>query len=330
MNTLSTAVKEFNNNNVEDLMEFKLKKSDAELYVPKKDELYEHTEIYPKIEKIVDSGKFFPALITGPTGIAKTLTVEQVFANKNKELMRVNITIESDEDSLMGGFRLKDGNTYFDKGPVIIAMERGCTLLLDEIDLGNPSRLLCLQSVLEGRGYLIKKTGEWVPAKKGFNIILTANTKGGGDENGMYVGTQILNEAMMDRIPITMEATYPSEETEIRIINRLFDSLGVTNVDKTVKLMIKFARDVRDTVEKSADIIHNISTRRLCQIATAYSVYGDLRESVEMCLSRFDNHHKDAYMKLFDLLSDDSPKKPDTKDDDDEDFMKQLKALKAF
>lgn len=271
-------------------------------YVPNLDEMYVKTPFYDTLKTIVDSGEFFPVLVTGPSGVAKTLTIEQLCHDTDREMFRVNITIESDEDALMGGFRLIDGNTVFHKGPVIMAMERGGILLLDELDLGSPTRIMCLQSVLEGKGYYIKKTNEWVLPKDGFTVIATANTKGTGDEDGKYTGTQILNEAALDRFPITIEVDYPKKDEETAIMKNVFAKLGLED-EKALKHLVAFASHVREEVRKDTNSFqYNISTRRLVNIARAYKIFGNLKQAVTLSLARFDVWHRDSFIKFFDMM----------------------------
>jgi MoxR-like ATPase len=270
--------------------------------IPATDKTYVNTPYFEDLKLILDSGTFFPVLITGPSGVGKTITVEQVCAATQRNLYRVNITIESDEDSLMGGWRLVDGNTVFFKGPVIEAMENGSILLLDEIDLGSPTKIMCLQSVLEGKGYFIKRTGEWVAAKEGFMIIATANTKGLGDETGRYMGTQMLNEAALDRFPVTFEAGYPNKTAERRIINHHAKQNKIAISTEQVNILLAFAGNIRKTVESSSEISYNISTRRLVDIVRAFAIYGDLEKSLVLCTARFDAYHQASFLKYFRAL----------------------------
>ena len=272
-------------------------------FVPIKDENYVPCEKYNDIEKIINTNIFLPFLVTGPTGAGKTKTVEQVHANINKELYRVNITSETDEDSLMGGFRLKDGETYFDKGPVIQAMETGATLLIDEIDLGSPNKIMCLQSVLEGVGYLIKRTGEWVEPKEGFNVVATANTKMSGDVTGNFVGTQILNDALRDRFIITMEYDYPTPEQEKKIINifmKTNDIVGKYTEDK-IDHLISWVNKTRgeEEDENMFDTDAAISTRRLMGILTVDMIFNDLEKSIRYGLSKFDNTVVESFLEYY-------------------------------
>lgn len=296
-------------------------------FIPEEDSLYIPVDYHKDVTKILESGFFYPTLITGPSGVAKTLTVSQICAKLKRELIRVNITVESDEDSLMGGFRLENGSTVYKKGPIIEAMERGAILLLDEIDLSHPQRAMCLQSVLEGNGYLIKKTNEWVKPAKGFMIIATANTKGNGDEDGKYIGTQILNEAMLDRFPATFEARYPTEKQEKKILNKLMTFLGLEDPEKdahVVDLLVRFANEVRDAVKKGQDDIHhNISTRRLTNILRSYKIFGDLDKAMNISLSRYDQAHKEAFLKIFENIKPKAPgeEEPEETEEIDEEFQ---------
>ena len=248
------------------------------------------------IKKIIKSKMFYPVFITGLSGNGKTLMVEELHSQLKKELIRVNITIETDEDDLLGGFRLINGETKFVPGPVIQAMERGCTLLLDECDLGS-NKLLALQPVLEGKGVFLKKINKWITPKKGFNVIATANTKGKGSDDGRFVGTNVLNEAFLERFAITIEQPYPSSVVEKKII------LG--SMTKYSKVDEKFADNLTiwaEVIRKTfydGGIDEIISTRRLDHIVKAYSIFNDKMKSIELCVSRFDDDTKDSFMDLY-------------------------------
>ena len=251
---------------------------------------------FSTIEKIVKSGMFYPIFITGLSGNGKTLMVEQVHAKLNKELIRVNITIETDEDDLLGGFRLVNGETKFVPGPVIEAMERGCTLLLDECDLGS-NKLLALQPVLEGKGVFLKKINKWIIPKEGFNVMATANTKGKGSEDGRFIGTNILNEAFLERFAITIEQPYATPATEKKIV------LGA--MTKYKKVDEEFATNLitwADVIRKTfydGGVDEVISTRRLDHIVKAFAIFGDKMKAIELCVARFDEDTKDSFMDLY-------------------------------
>ena len=248
------------------------------------------------IEKVVKSGMFYPIFITGLSGNGKTLMVEEVCAKLNKELIRVNITIETDEDDLLGGFRLVNGETKFVPGPVIEAMERGCTLLLDECDLGS-NKLLALQPVLEGKGVYLKKINKWVTPKEGFNVMATANIKGKGSEDGRFIGTNILNEAFLERYAITMEQPYAAAATEKKIIMGAMKKYG--DVDEGfAKNLITWAEVIRKTFYDGG-IDEVISTRRLDHIVKAFAIFGDKMQAIELCVARFDEDTKVSFLDLY-------------------------------
>ena len=248
------------------------------------------------IEKVVKSGMFYPMFITGLSGNGKTLMVEQVCAKLNKELIRVNITIEIDEDDLLGGFRLVNGETKFMPGPVIEAMERGCTLLLDECDLGS-NKLLCLQPVLEGKGVYLKKINKWVTPKDGFNVIATANTKGKGSDDGRFIGTNILNEAFLERFAVTMEQPYASATTEKKIVLGSMKKYGAVDEEFATNL-VTWAEVIRKTFfDGGVDEV--ISTRRLDHIVKAFAIFGDKMQSIELCVARFDEDTKASFLDLY-------------------------------
>ena len=251
---------------------------------------------FATIKKIVQSGMFYPVFVTGLSGNGKTLMVEQIHAKLKKELIRVNITIETDEDDLLGGFRLINGETKFVPGPVIDAMERGCTLLLDECDLGS-NKLLALQPVLEGKGVYLKKVNKWVTPKKGFNVMATANTKGKGSEDGRFIGTNILNEAFLERFAITIEQPYATATTEKKIV--LGSMKKCDKVDEEfADNLVTWAEVIRKTFfEGGVDEL--ISTRRLDHIVKAYAIFDDKMKSIELCVARFDEDTKESFMDLY-------------------------------
>ena len=251
---------------------------------------------YSNIKKIIKSGMFYPVFVTGLSGNGKTLMIEQLHAELKKELIRINITIETDEDDLLGGFRLVNGETKFVPGPVIEAMERGCTLLLDECDLGS-NKLLALQPVLEGKGVFLKKVNKWITAKPGFNVMATANTKGKGSEDGRFIGTNILNEAFLERFAITIEQPYPASATEKKIVLGSMKKYGSVDEEFATNL-VTWAEVIRKTFYDGG-VDEVISTRRLDHIVKAFTIFGDKMQSIEMCVARFDEDTKDSFMDLY-------------------------------
>ena len=251
---------------------------------------------FKDLKSILKSGIFFPVFITGLSGNGKTLMVEQICAKLKKELFRVNITIETDEDDLIGSNTLINGNIVFKEGPVLKAMRKGAVLLLDEVDLAS-NKIMCLQSILEGGGYLIKKTGEFVKPEEGFTVVATANTKGKGSEDGRFIGTNILNEAFLERFAICLEQEYPPVTTEKKIVKGDFAILGVNDDDFADKLV-----DWADVIRKSfyeGAVDEVISTRRLVHIAKAFSMFNDKLKSIEVCLARFDEDTKASFLDLY-------------------------------
>ena len=251
---------------------------------------------YGNLKKIIKSNLFYPVFITGLSCNGKTLMVEQLHAELGKELIRVNITIETDEDDLLGGFRLVNGETKFVPGPVIEAMERGCTLLLDECDLGS-NKLLALQPVLEGKGVFLKKINKWIVPKKGFNVFATANTKGKGSEDGRFIGTNILNEAFLERFAITIEQPYPTAAVEKKIVLGSMKKYNAVDEDFAANL-VTWAEVIRKTFYDGG-VDEVISTRRLDHIAKAFAIFEDKMLAIEMCVSRFDEDTKESFIDLY-------------------------------
>ena len=264
--------------------------------VPKKDPIFVSFGNYPDVKNIIKSGQFYPVFITGLSGNGKTMGVTQACAELKKELIRVNITIETDEDDLLGGYRLKDGQTVWQNGPVIEAMERGAVLLLDEIDLAS-NKIMCLQPILEGSGVFVKKINKFIKPQSGFTVIATANTKGQGSEDGKFIGTNVLNEAFLERFPITFEQSYPTMKIEKKILTNTLKAAGKTD-DKFVDKLTTWADVIRKTYfDGGVDEI--ISTRRLVHITQAFAIFDNKMKAIQMCTNRFDDDTKNSFVELY-------------------------------
>ena len=260
-------------------------------YIPEKDDSYVPFGNFNSVRKVISSRKFYPTFITGLSGNGKTMSVEQACAAAKRELIRVNITIETDEDDLIGGFRLVNGDTVWHNGPVVEALERGAVLLLDEIDLAS-NKILCLQSVLEGKGVFLKKIGKYVRPSSGFNVIATANTKGKGSEDGRFVGTNILNEAFLERFPVTFEQEYPTSTIETKIL------LNAGCEKEFTDNLIKWAGIIRKTFfDGGVDEV--ITTRRLVHIVQAFDIFGNRLDAITKCVNRFDDDTKQSFLDLY-------------------------------
>ena len=267
--------------------------------IPDKDDTFVKFGNFNDIKKIIQSRLFYPTFITGLSGNGKTFSVEQVCAQLNRELIRVNITIETDEDDLIGGFRLVNGETVWHNGPVVEALERGAILLLDEIDLAS-NKILCLQSILEGKGVFLKKIGRFVKPAAGFNVVATANTKGKGSDDGRFIGTNVLNEAFLERFPVTFEQSYPAPTTEQKILEGIALDLGVEDRD-FCKRLVDWADVIRKTFYDGG-IEEIISTRRLVHIIRAYSIFQDKAKAIQVCVNRFDDETKQSFLELYDKV----------------------------
>mgnify|MGYP000541708589 FL=1 len=274
----------------------------AQNLIPDVDETFVKFGPFADVKKIIQSKLFYPTFITGLSGNGKTFSVEQACAQLNRELIRVNITIETDEDDLIGGFRLVDGNTVWHNGPVIESLERGAILLLDEIDLAS-NKILCLQSILEGKGVFLKKIGKWVKPAAGFNVIATANTKGKGSEDGRFIGTNVLNEAFLERFPVTFEQSYPHVKIEEKMLSLHSASVGVHD-SEFIKKLVDWADIIRKTFYDGG-IEEIISTRRLVHIIRAYSIFKNKAKAIENCVNRFDDETKQSFMELYDKVDSD-------------------------
>ncbi len=267
--------------------------------VPDKDDTFVKFGNFNDIKKIIQSRIFYPTFVTGLSGNGKTFSIEQACAQLKRELIRVNITIETDEDDLIGGFRLVNGETVWHNGPVIEALERGAILLLDEIDLAS-NKILCLQSVLEGKGVFLKKIGRFVKPASGFNVFATANTKGKGSDDGRFIGTNVLNEAFLERFPVTFEQSYPAPSVEQKILEGIALDLGVEDRD-FCKRLVDWADIIRKTFYDGG-IEEIISTRRLVHIIRAYSIFQDKAKAIQVCINRFDDETKTAFLELYDKV----------------------------
>jgi hypothetical protein len=273
--------------------------SSEEVYVPAKDATFVKWGYFADVKKIIDSKMFFPMYVAGLSGNGKTMMVEQACAQAKREYVRVQITPETDEDDLIGGFRLLNGETVFAKGPVIKAMEAGAILLIDEIDRGS-NKLMALQGVLEGKPVLIKKTGEVVQPAPGFNVIATANTKGQGDENGRFIAATIIDEAFLERFNVTLEQPYPSISVEKKIVANHMAKFGADDAVFAEKL-VDWGQAIRKTFEDGG-VDDIISTRRLCHIVQTFSIFGDRKKAIELCVNRFDPDTRAAFIDLYEKL----------------------------
>jgi len=291
-------------------------------FVPQKDPSFVPFGNFSDLKKVIQSKRFYPVFITGMSGNGKTVSVEQACAQLKRELIRVNITIETDEDDLIGGFRLVDGSTVWHNGPVIEALERGAILLLDEVDLAS-NKILCLQSVLEGKGIFLKKIGKYVRPANGFTVVATANTKGKGSDDGRFIGTNVLNEAFLERFPITFEQEYPSEKTEVKIVSAAMDDKDPDFAEK----LVRWAQVIRKTFyDGGVDEI--ISTRRLVHIAQAYKIFGKRDKAIEVCVNRFDTDTKQSFLELYSKI--DANVNPDDDDNESPEEMVRRHARESY
>ena len=284
-------------NGVSDTVKAKIQSiSSEEVYVPEQDSTFVRWGYFSDVEKIIKSGMFYPMYVAGLSGNGKTMMIEQACAKAKREYVRVQITPETDEDDLMGGFRLVNGETVFAKGPVVKAMEAGAILLIDEIDRGS-NKLMALQGVLEGKPVLLKKTGEVIVPAPGFNVIATANTKGQGDEAGRFISATIIDEAFLERFTVTLEQPYPSVAVEKKIIKNHMAKFGADDAIFSEKL-VDWAQAIRKTFEDGG-VDDIISTRRLCHIVQTFSIFGDRMKSIELCVNRFDSDTREAFLDLY-------------------------------
>jgi len=296
--------------------------------IPEKDPNFVTFGDYTSVKSIIASKKFYPIFITGLSGNGKTLGVTQACAEKKREMIRVNITIETDEDDLLGGYRLRDGQTVWQNGPVIEAMERGAVLLLDEIDLAS-NKIMCLQPILEGNGVFVKKINKFIKPSLGFTVVATANTKGKGSEDGQFIGTNVLNEAFLERFPITFEQKYPSVKIETKIISKMLETENAKD-DEYASNLVNWADIIRKTYQEGG-VDEIISTRRLVHIAKAYSIFKNKLKAVEVCTNRFDDDTKQSFIDLYtkidsgvnpeELMSKESDEPIADEDEADEDII---------
>jgi hypothetical protein len=269
--------------------------------VPKKDPNFVPFGNYSDLENIIKSKIFYPSYISGPTGNGKSTMVEQICAKHKRPLIRVNLNLMTDEEHLVGSKTLENGDVKVVEGPVLIAMRTGTTLLLDEIDAGGANTLLCLQPILEGKPYYFKLKNEVIVPAEGFNIIATANTKGKGSDDGRYIGTNVLNEAFLERFAVTFEQEYPAAKVEVKIIKNLMKSYSCED-DEFAETLVKWAEAIRRTFDDGG-VDETITTRRMIHIVRAYAIFKDRKKAVELCCNRFDSATKIAFQDLFDKVS---------------------------
>jgi MoxR-like ATPase len=293
---------------VEPMESFTVDYTNVSSLIPKKDPNFVPFGNYSDLENIIKSKIFYPAYISGPTGNGKSTMVEQICAKHKRPLIRVNLNMMTDEDQLIGSKTLEDGNVEIVEGPVLIAMRTGCTLLLDEIDAGSANTLLCLQPVLEGKPYYFKLKNEMIVPAEGFNIMATANTKGKGSDDGRYIGTNVLNEAFLERFAVTFNQEYPNAKVEVKIITNLMQTYGCEN-QEFAETLVKWAEAIRRTFEDGG-VDETITTRRMIHIVRAFAIFKDTKKAVELCCNRFDVATKAAFLDLFEKVSNPEPVPP--------------------
>jgi hypothetical protein len=289
----------------ETVQSFEVDYTNTESLIPKKDPNYVPFGNHTDVENIIKSGIFYPAYISGPTGNGKSTMVEQICAKHKKPLIRVNLNMMTDEEQLIGSKTLEEGNVRVVEGPVLIAMRTGTTLLLDEIDAGAANTLLCLQPILEGKPYYFKLKNEMIIPAKGFNILATANTKGKGSDDGRYIGTNILNEAFLERFAVTFNQEYPSAKIEGKIVQNLmtsYDCLDTTFADN----LVKWADAIRKTFDDGG-VDETITTRRMTHIVRAFAIFKNQSKAIELCCNRFDTATKTAFIDLYDKIANPEP-----------------------
>ncbi len=267
-----------------------------ELNFAKKDPTFVPWGAFSDVVKILKSEMFYPVYVSGLSGNGKTFMAEQAAAKLGREFIRVQINPETDEDDLLGGFRLINGETVFSKGPVLKAMERGAILLLDEVDRAT-NKIMCLQGILEGKPVLVKKTGEVVEPSPGFNVIATANTKGKGSEDGRFTAASIIDDAFLERFTVAIDQAFPSQSVEKKIVAKHMEKFGKTDVEFAEKL-VSWADIIRKTFyDDGVDEV--ISTRRLCHIVQTFSIFDNKMKAIELCIARFDDDTKAAFLDLY-------------------------------
>jgi MoxR-like ATPase len=279
--------------------------TNTESLIPKKDPNFVPFGNYSDLENIIKSGIFYPAYISGPTGNGKSTMVEQICAKHKKPLIRVNLNMMTDEEQLIGSKTLVEGNVEVVEGPVLIAMRNGTTLLLDEIDAGSANTLLCLQPILEGKPYYFKLNNEMIVPADGFNILATANTKGKGSDDGRYIGTNILNEAFLERFAVTFDQEYPNAKIEVKIIKNLMETYSCLD-EEFAETLVKWADAIRRTFEDGG-VDETITTRRMIHIVRAFAIFKKREKAVELCCNRFDAATKAAFIDLYDKVANPVP-----------------------
>ena len=279
--------------------------TDTKALIPAKDPNFVPFGNFTDLESIIKSGIFYPSYISGPTGNGKSTMVEQICAKHKRPLIRVNLNMMTDEDQLIGSKTLEDGNVKVVEGPVLIAMRTGTTLLLDEIDAGSANTLLCLQPILEGKPYYFKLKNEMIIPAEGFNILATANTKGKGSDDGRYIGTNILNEAFLERFAVTFNQEYPQAKVEVKIVKNLMQSYSCLD-EEFAETLVKWADAIRRTFEDGG-VDETITTRRMIHIVRAFAIFKDRVKAVELCCNRFDVATKTAFIDLYDKVASPAP-----------------------
>lgn len=278
--------------------------------IPQKDALFVAYGHYDTVKRIIGSRRWAPSYVVGPSGCGKTYAYQQACADLKREYYEVQITTETTEDDLLGGFRLVNGETKFIYGPVTLAMMRGGFLVLDEIDQAT-SKVMCLQQVLNGKPVFLKKINQWVKPAEGFNVGATANTKGNGDDTGRFVGANPLNVAFRDRLSgMCFVADYPTPAVEKKILNKAMAVAGVDDAEFAA-LLVDWAGMIRKT-NREGGLDETMTTRRLVQIAQNLSILGERTLAVELGINIYDEITREAMLSLFQKIDPANAPKDDT------------------
>jgi hypothetical protein len=284
---------------------FEVDYTNMESLIPKKDSNFVPFGNFSDVENIIKSKIFYPVYISGPTGNGKSTMVEQICAKHKRPLIRVNLNMMTDEEQLIGSKTLEDGNVQIIEGPVLIAMRQGTTLLLDEIDAGAANTLLCLQPILEGKPYYFKLKNEMIIPAEGFNVLATANTKGKGSDDGRYIGTNILNEAFLERFAVTFNQEYPNSKIEGKIVTNLMNHYNCLD-EAFADNLVKWADAIRKTFDDGG-VDETITTRRMTHIVRAFAIFKNQTKAIELCCNRFDTATKTAFIDLYDKIANPEP-----------------------
>lgn len=224
--------------------------------------------------------------LTGPTGSGKTSLILQVAARLNWPVQAVTCHGRLELQDLIGQFTLIEGSMHFVHGPLARALLEGQILILNEIDLVEPSELAGLNDCLEGQPLIIPQNGgELIHPHPNFRLVATGNSAGSGDQSGLYQGVLRQNLAFMDRFRL-IEIGYPDRDIERILLGRYAPDIPSPIRERMIDVAHEIRRLFLGQAEQAGVLSITLSTRGLIRWATLSVAFKGAPHALEYALDR--------------------------------------------